>query len=512
MADTNQVTNHVIENPAAQELLDNHMFDTDFNDANVQYIIENLENRPNVVLDFNALMLEDSVYEIITEDPDVSILIEDKVTENVENVNENTENRNDNCNMEETDEIEMNVIVQENSEEVQKEIEKVRCTFRNNMIIGHLNVNSLNLKFKEVKDLIVRCKFEVMVLTETKLDDSYRDALFEIDNYDMYRQDKRSNSGGIMIYVSKILPSTLGNINNFDDDIECVSVEITCNETKLMVLGMYKNPKMNPNVFKVYFEKSCEEVLEKYENVIIIGDLNFNMLQDNVLSQMCPPYNLTNIIKEPTCFKSNNATLIDVMLVTKRRKFIKGFSIDTGISDFHNMIGGVMKQHAPIPPKKIVTYRKLENIDYDKVNRELIMMNIDRQIMENNANDAFNILHTNLIGLLDKHAPKKSKTIRKNDFQCMSKRLKKAILIRNQMRNKFFKYRSDHHLAQYRKHRNEVTLIKREEIKKYFDEKCKGSTKNKDFWKAVKPIFSKTRTKPDDIPLKNDGEIITDWQ
>ena len=328
--------------------------------------------------------------------------------------------------------------------------------------------------------------------------------------YDMYRQDKRSNSGGILIYVSKILPSTLGILNNCDDVTECVSVEITCNETKIMVLGMYKNPKMKPNAFKVYFEKKCEEVLGNYENVIVIGDLNFNMLQANVLSQMCPTYNLTNIIKEPTCFKSNNATLIDVMLVTKRRKFIKGFSLDTGISDFHNLIGGVMKQHAPIPPRKIITYRKLDNIDYDKVNHELEMMNIDRHVMVNNANDAFNILHTNLIGLLNKHAPKKSKTIRKNDFHCMSKRLKKAILVRNQMRNKFFKHRSDHYLAQYRKHRNAVTLIKREEIKKYFEEKCKGSTKNKDFWKAVKPIFSKSKTKSENIPLRNDGEIITD--
>ena len=152
----------------------------------------------------------------------------------------------------------------------------------------------------------------------------------------------------------------------------------------------------------------------------------------------------------------------------------------------------------------------MDDIDYDKVNHEFQMMKVERNIMENCANDAFNILHTNLIGLLDKHAPKRNRTIRKNDFHCMSKRLKKAILIRNQMRNKFFKYRTDNYLAQYRKHRNTVTLIKREEIKTYFEEKCKGSTKNKDFWKAVKPIFSKTKTKSDNIPLRSNGEIITD--
>ena len=456
----------------------------------------------------DILEMEDLSSDIITEEPDVSIMDDDNL-ENVENAHANVQISISNYNMNETA-IESDVIVNENSSESQNELEKIRCTYRNNIVIGHLNVNSLNLKFQEVKDLIVRCKFEVMVLSETKLDETYRDALYNIENYDMYRQDKRSNSGGIIIYISKFLPSTQGNINNCNDDIECFSVEINCKETKLMIIGMYKNPKMNPNSFKVYFEKMNEVVFENYENVVIIGDLNFNMLQDNVLSQMCPLYNLTNIITEPTCFKSNNATLIDVMLVSKRRKFLKGFSFDTGISDFHNLIGGVMKEHAPIPNKKIIGYRKLDDIDFDKVNNDLQIMNIDMNIIENNANDAFNILHTNLIGLLDKHAPKKRKTIRKNDFHCMTKRLKKAILIRNQMRNKFFKYRTDYYLAQYRKHRNAVTLIKREEIKAYFTEKCKGSTKNKDFWKAVKPIFSKTKTKSENIPLKHNGEIITD--
>ena len=79
-----------------------------------------------------------------------------------------------------------------------------------------------------------------------------------------------------------------------------------------------------------------------------------------------------------------------------------------------------------------------------------------------------------------------------------------------QHRNSFFKYRTNQHLAQYRKFRNIVTLIKRVEIKQYFKEKCKGSTKNKDFWKAVKPIFSKTKTKQDSIPLRENGKIVTD--
>ena len=84
------------------------------------------------------------------------------------------------------------------------------------------------------------------------------------------------------------------------------------------------------------------------------------------------------------------------------------------------------------------------------------------------VNSAFNKLQAVLITILDKHTPKRQKFIKVTDFQCMTKELKKAILKRNQYRNKFFKHRNIINLAQYRKHRNMVTLIKRKEIKKYF--------------------------------------------
>ena len=79
-----------------------------------------------------------------------------------------------------------------------------------------------------------------------------------------------------------------------------------------------------------------------------------------------------------------------------------------------------------------------------------------------------------------------------------------------QHRNSFFKYRTNQHLAQYKTFRNLVKLIKREENKQYFQEKCHESIKSKDFWKAVKPIYSETKTKQDNIPLGENGKIVTD--
>lgn len=394
---------------------------------------------------------------------------------------------------------------------VYENVTNVRENYPNNVIIGHLNINSLKSKHQEVKQLLKECRFEMMVLSETKLDPSCQYSLYEIENYCMYRQDKRSNSGGLLAYVTKDIPSTVGPINLCTDGLECISIELNNKDVTIMVLCMYKNPTMKPNDFKHNFEDIYESITDKYEHVIVIGDLNFNMLHSNTLSLLCPTFNLTNIVTTPTCYKSNEPTLIDVMLVSKRRKYIKGFSIDVGISDFHCLVGGILKQNSPIPSKKVVYHRKLSCIDYEKVNSEITLIELAYKIqMENDVNKGFNTLQGTLIDLLDKYAPRKQKIVRSKDFFCMTKKLKKAILVRNQYRNKFFKNRCSYHLALYRKQRNLVTLIKREEIRKYFEDKCRGSTTNKDFWKAVKPIFSKTKTKSNNIPLREDDKIITD--
>ena len=80
------------------------------------------------------------------------------------------------------------------------------------------------------------------------------------------------------------------------------------------------------------------------------------MCQDYILKTIMLPFNLTNIIKEVTCYKSNDPTLIDdiVMLVTKCKcqKYVNSFSVNTGISVHHNMIGGILRVHKLIPEKK----------------------------------------------------------------------------------------------------------------------------------------------------------------
>ena len=57
-----------------------------------------------------------------------------------------------------------------------------------------------------------------------------------------------------------------------------------------------------------------DKLLSKYENLLILGDWN-SAVTEECMTQFCDMYDLENLIKEPTCFKSTeNPSSIDVIL------------------------------------------------------------------------------------------------------------------------------------------------------------------------------------------------------
>ena len=81
----------------------------------------------------------------------------------------------------------------------------------------------------------------------------------------------------------------------------------------------------------------------KYENFIIIGDLNSQICEDT-MRELCCVYNLKNLVKDPTCYKNpGNPSSIDLILTNKLRSFQNTCVIETGLSNFHNLTVTVLK-------------------------------------------------------------------------------------------------------------------------------------------------------------------------
>ena len=77
----------------------------------------------------------------------------------------------------------------------------------NRLILAQLNINSLRDKFDDLT-LIIKGEIDILVITETKLDDSFRDAQFSIVGFKApVRLDRTASGGGIIVYTRDSIPS-----------------------------------------------------------------------------------------------------------------------------------------------------------------------------------------------------------------------------------------------------------------------------------------------------------------
>ena len=112
--------------------------------------------------------------------------------------------------------------------------------------------------------------------------------------------------------------------------------------------------------------------MHKYEKFLLLGDFNSEM-SENAMTEFCETYNLSNLIKEPTCFKNPlNPTSIDVILTNRPRYFQNSTTMETGLSDFHRLTITVMGSFYPKQPPIIKSYRDYKNFDQFTFRNDLL--------------------------------------------------------------------------------------------------------------------------------------------
>ncbi|CAG2185908.1 unnamed protein product [Mytilus edulis] len=211
---------------------------------------------------------------------------------------------NDNTGIE-TDESEYNFF---------KDLVKLRRDAPTNIICAYLNINSYRYKFESIIDLLNRNIVDILFLSETKLDDSFPDAMFTVDNFSFYRSDRNKYGGGVLAYMRSDLAGDRNKQAEFQD-IESIALEVTTEDNKWLFIGAFQQPSIPDSTFSTDFNLTTDKVIKKYDNVLIMGDLNFNMLDDNkssTLNDSCDIFCMKNIINKATCYNRNSKpTLLD---------------------------------------------------------------------------------------------------------------------------------------------------------------------------------------------------------
>ena len=141
---------------------------------------------------------------------------------------------------------------------------------------------------------IINNNIDILVISETKLDPSFSAGQFHIHGFsEPYRFDRNSSGGGILLYIREDIPSKLI-LTKMTMEEFFVEINLT---KKWLLCCSYKPKKSLISEHLNEIDKNLDLLLTKYDNFMLIGDLNAEPTEAAV-SDICEIYNLKHLTND----------------------------------------------------------------------------------------------------------------------------------------------------------------------------------------------------------------------
>jgi Reverse transcriptase (RNA-dependent DNA polymerase) len=302
------------------------------------------------------------------------------------------------------------------------------------------NINGLRSKWVEAKSLFL--DFNIVVVTETKIDATVSTGSIQIPGFAVNRQDRNKFGGGVATFITDSLkPSTLYDLQaKYSDkgiEVTLDSIVLGSRHQTMIVIGVYRPPNSGISWFSVFSDLILEALI--LGPIFIIGDINADLLDNNaclgktlqaLLDLAC--VSVRNI--QPTRITQSSATCIDIIAIP----------LDLNCS--HYEVGTMAaSDHFPVEAAILI-----DGIDKVKPIRKRSFRNIDINLTQalvsaidlhpESHNDPDSLLHEWLdamIGILDMVAPVKSfPAVKKRPAVFFNDDIKEQIFLRNHLARK----------------------------------------------------------------------------
>ena len=164
--------------------------------------------------------------------------------------------------------------------------------------------------------------------------------------------------------------------------------------TTWLISGLYRPQSINDNNFNKDFIDTFDKISTLYDNVLILGDINYDMLSEHKgapLKNVCDIFDFVNLVKSPTCFTIGAPATLNDFFLTNRSTFCQNIqNFNCGLSDVHNIISVQIKGTTPRINKKFVEYRSFKNFDQEIFLNDLEQKNLNSIVDKcDNVNSAY---------------------------------------------------------------------------------------------------------------------------
>ena len=112
-----------------------------------------------------------------------------------------------------------------------------------NLNVAHINIRSLRNKLEEVKLLLHLCRFDVLSMTETHLDNTISDRQLGVNDYKIIRRDRGigTTGGGCVEYVANYICSSRLRILE-TQEVEGIWLKLLIDSNVFVIGTIYRPP------------------------------------------------------------------------------------------------------------------------------------------------------------------------------------------------------------------------------------------------------------------------------
>lgn len=361
----------------------------------------------------------------------------------------------------------------------------------NKLKVAHLNVRSLLPHMSELRKVILEHDFHVLCVGETWLCNNNSDSSVALDGYQFFRQDRLTRGGGVGVYIKSSLKCTLLHSSN---NIEQLWLKVTIGKISLAVCVFYRPPDCNHKNFLAEFEASYALILPTVRYVMCLGDFNVDFLDigSSTLQEVTDFFDglgLTQIVKNPTRITASTAKLLDYVLVTN--DMIVEDVLTTHVPEIsdHELVHCITNISAGSAGSNLVykKVRNFRNLNYNQFQSDLMSLPWGIIYDLPDIDSKVNLLNSNILTLLDLHAPLINIRITKPYAPWLTDSIRAMMSDRDLALRRFRCGGDKVHWAEYKLLRNMITAAIRREKKAYFSNRIRGEGSKK-MWSTLKSL------------------------
>ena len=360
-------------------------------------------------------------------------------------------------------------------------------------------------------------------MNETKLVNSYPKELTNIEGYQLEREDRNANGGGVALYISEPI-QYIRRTDLPENDLELICAEIKPPKSRPYIVIVWYRPPSDPVDSFNKLETILSYLDREGKEIILLGDTNCDFaskstgqLSDNNAKHLRSIYDLfsfTQLVEEPTRVTLETATLIDHIATTCPNNILESGVLKISMSD-HYMVYCIRKLNGSFKKDhKTIKTRNMKNFSERAFLQDVAT--IDWHDVLGTSEDVNKLVErfsTVFSFMVEKHAPLRQIRVSEKYCPWINADLKRLIRTRDRLKRFAVKHKSQVAISSYKQCRNQVNTLNVTLKRQYFSHKILQQKGNmKESWQTVNQLLNKPSKSTNIDSLSDSSQTLSDKQ